>query len=215
MKHPAARSILILYFLFDQALCRFLLFPLMRASFSDDAYHSLALVIRLLLLCAILFLWLPHGVKETRIDRRTLPNGIRCVLLSVLAMVCIQSAAVFVLKEIGAVSANQIYVNTLQSEDLFRALFEGLIYAPLCEEIVFRDTLISEINALIHPKAGVLLSGVLFGLLHFAGASLTQFVFIPLYALCGYILALCHRRSGSLVYAMGAHFILNLLAMLV
>ena len=215
MKHSSARIILILYFLFDQVLCRFLLFPLMRASFSSQAYHSLALVIRLFLLCAILLIWLPHGLKETRMDRRTFPYGIGRVLLSVSAMVFIQCAVTFLLKQAGAVSSNQIYVDTLQSEHLFRALFEGLIYAPLIEEIVFRDELISEMNSRISPKAGVLLSCLLFGLLHCAGASFTQIVFVPLYAFCGSILYLCYRRSGSLVYAMGAHFILNLLAMLV
>lgn len=214
MKH-SARVILILYFLFDQVLCRFLLFPLMRASLSAEAYHSLALVIRLVLLCAILLLWLPHGMKETRIDRRTLPYGLRCMLVSVLAMVCIQSTALFVLKQTGAVSANQIYVMSLRNEHLFRALFEGLIYAPLMEEIVFRDELILELNSFINPKAGVLLSCALFGLMHGAGASLAQLLFVPLYAVCGSVLYLCYRRSGSLVYAMGAHFIFNLLAMLV
>ena len=83
------------------------------------------------------------------------------------------------------------------------SLVSAVILAPLLEELLFRG---ASLNALFDfGKRGILLSGLLFALMHYSVYSL-------LYAfVAGCLIAYFSKRTNSLKTAVGLHFINNLI----
>lgn len=217
-KFSKKADILILYFLFDQMLCRFLLFPLMEKHMQTYAYHTSVILLRTALVCAVGLLHmkaLVHEAESFRMNKRKgLPECIGCVILILLA----EMSYLSLFRSSAAAAANQSAVNLIKDENIFRGILESLLYAPLIEEIVFRDVLIDALKEHTGKAAAVLFSCILFGFMHVctglqAGVS-AGFVLLPLYGACGLILSLCKEQSGSLFYAIASHFLVNLVVML-
>ncbi len=81
-------------------------------------------------------------------------------------------------------------------------LFLAVICAPIVEEIILRKVFIDRVRKFGDGWA-ILLSGLLFGLLH---GNFTQFFYA---ALLGAFLAFIYVRTGKLQYTIGLHMILN------
>jgi hypothetical protein len=77
----------------------------------------------------------------------------------------------------------------------------AIIFAPIFEELLFRAVLV--------PRAGVVLSALLFGLLHFGYGSVVEVIGV---VLVGLILGLVFRSSKSITPCILIHFIYNLIS---
>jgi hypothetical protein len=80
-------------------------------------------------------------------------------------------------------------------------LVVAIIFAPIFEELLFR--------ALLVPRAGVVLSALLFGLLHFTYGSVVEVVGV---VLVGLILGLVFRSSKSITPCILIHFIYDFMS---
>ncbi|MBI4863256.1 MAG: CPBP family intramembrane metalloprotease [Candidatus Riflebacteria bacterium] len=81
-------------------------------------------------------------------------------------------------------------------------VFAALVLAPVSEELFFRGVLYRAARAQLGEVQGVVLSALLFAVLHVDRPVL-------LMALLGVLLALAYRATGTLVASIGAHFLFN------
>ena len=79
---------------------------------------------------------------------------------------------------------------------------------PLAEELLYRGVVYRRMRAVFGVRAAIVLSAVLFGLMH---ANLVQFLYA---GLLGLLLAYLTERTGSLWAAVAAHIGANLLAVI-
>lgn len=103
-----------------------------------------------------------------------------------------------------------VHVARTGSPLLFAALaFTGVVIAPIAEEILFRGFLYTTLRRYAPPLGAILLSAVVFSLVHgFAYGFLQLFVI-------GFLLAYLYERTGSLVASIAAHAANNLYSFLV
>lgn len=87
--------------------------------------------------------------------------------------------------------------------------FFGVVLAPLSEELYFRGLLFPVLRKHIGLRGGILISGFIFGLMHFDPLRL-----LPL-ALGGMALAWLYQKTGSLYSAITAHGVWNGLMLLI
>jgi membrane protease YdiL (CAAX protease family) len=80
----------------------------------------------------------------------------------------------------------------------------AVIFAPIIEELLFRAVLV--------PRAGVVLSALVFGLLHFGYGSIVEVVGV---VLVGLILGLVFRSSKSITPCILIHLIYNVVSITV
>lgn len=110
---------------------------------------------------------------------------------------------------IGEIPDNQ---KSLQSLNLIYLSFSSLIYAPIVEELLFRASIRKIIK---NKKLFIIISGLIFGLIHVIGASsLSQYLFIIEYGFCGCFLAFLYTKYNNIYLNISAHFILNLMGVL-
>jgi membrane protease YdiL (CAAX protease family) len=83
-------------------------------------------------------------------------------------------------------------------------LMLATMWAPLCEELVFRGALYRHLRGYLPAVAAALVVGLLFGFMHNYGPLMTP----PLIAL-GFSFALLREWRGSLIAPMTAHFLHN------
>jgi membrane protease YdiL (CAAX protease family) len=88
----------------------------------------------------------------------------------------------------------------------------AVIVAPISEELFFRAFLVKKISSIINPWAGILISSVLFGLVHFSYGSIME---IAGAFVIGAILAVVFYKSKSITPCLSIHIFYNLLAILV
>lgn len=107
--------------------------------------------------------------------------------------------------------------NNLVLEQLF-ALSRGVtfimatmtvIFAPLCEELLFRGVLINSFTSKYRGWA-IFASGLAFGLVHLNSTVVGSLLYIGI----GWILAYCYCRYNNLTITWGIHFLVNLPATL-
>ena len=111
-------------------------------------------------------------------------------------------------------SANQQLATDLTLSQPFFAFFAVVVFAPLTEELIFRGML----ARYLFPKQEnsrqttlfLLVSSVLFALIHFPG-SLQQFL---VYASLGFSLGLAYISRKGLVYSISLHALNNLIGFL-
>ncbi|MBP5342421.1 CPBP family intramembrane metalloprotease [bacterium] len=93
--------------------------------------------------------------------------------------------------------------------------FTTVILAPFLEEFEFRK-LIFDAFPNTHFIFPVITSSILFGLLHMAEFSLIELLYLPIYAIPGFILALIYHYSGKNIFASYlTHSLVNLLSYIV
>ncbi len=132
---------------------------------------------------------------------------------------------------------NQTTVSDIVLDSPFFSFFAIVLFAPFCEEMGYRIGLVDTIGH--KPKfrlLGIVLSGIIFGLIHFDFTSITQLFVasssgksaetilqlryalynellnLPLYILPGTVLAFLYAKTGEIATSMGAHLLNNLLS---
>lgn len=88
-------------------------------------------------------------------------------------------------------------------------IFIPLLYAPIMEELIFRKIFIAELPWRLPLPARIIFSSVLFSLFH---GELTHF---HVYMSVGLILGFVYYKTKRLIIPITAHFILNLVVLLV
>ncbi|MBU0532620.1 CPBP family intramembrane metalloprotease [Candidatus Micrarchaeota archaeon] len=91
-------------------------------------------------------------------------------------------------------------------------LLFAVIAAPVSEEFFFRAFLVKKISSIINPWAGILISSILFGLVHFSYGSIMEIVGA---FTIGTILAVIFHKSKSITPCLAIHIFYNLLAIIV
>ena len=136
-----------------------------------------------------------------------------------------------------AQNQNQTTVSDIVLDSPFFSFFAIVLFAPFCEEMGYRIGLVDTIGH--KPKfrlLGIVLSGIVFGLIHFDITSITQLfaasssgksaetilqlryalfnelLNLPLYILPGTVLAFLYAKTGEIAASMSAHLLNNLLS---
>ncbi len=86
-----------------------------------------------------------------------------------------------------------------------------VLFAPVIEEVVFRYTIMSRPN--LNPTLALLLSSVLFGLIHVISAG--DYIYIILYLAMGLALGYVYQRSQNIWYSIGVHFLQNFISTII
>ncbi|MBU3179901.1 CPBP family intramembrane glutamic endopeptidase [Clostridium psychrophilum] len=89
------------------------------------------------------------------------------------------------------------------------SIFSTIVIAPIYEEIIFRGILLRGMARKISPNIALLVSALLFAVVHMNIAQGINAFFL------GIVLGLIYLRSGSIYLSIFAHFINNLMALLV
>jgi len=87
-------------------------------------------------------------------------------------------------------------------------LFVAAFSPAVCEEVLFRGAILSGLRTKLHPAVAVIITGILFGLLHL------MIWRILLTALLGILIGYVVVRSGSIFPGMLFHFVVNASAIL-
>lgn len=110
---------------------------------------------------------------------------------------------------------NQANNLTYMSADPFGFLVSSLVFAPFIEETVFRGCIFAPLRQKHSFVFSALLSGFLFGFLHVLASVMSrdygQCIYLLVYALCGFVLAIPYERTGSIFSGMFTHMLYNLL----
>lgn len=94
---------------------------------------------------------------------------------------------------------------------LSMAAVYGIAIAPFAEELFFRAFTFTGISKRWGVPVGIVVSGSLFGLLHFVGNPILYKSLIPLSAV-GIIFGATYWRSGNIASTITAHFLYNVIA---
>ena len=111
-------------------------------------------------------------------------------------------------------SANQQMVDQLAQEQPLFAFFMAVVFAPLTEELTFRAMLARFVfphqDNIKQTALFLLVSSLIFALVHFPGTPL-QFL---VYASLGFSMGLAYISKGGLAYSIALHALNNLIAFL-
>lgn len=106
----------------------------------------------------------------------------------------------------GAENQNQI-INMFSKSPIYTYL-SAVIFAPIVEELVFRQSvrnLIPKYNILF-----ILVSGLIFGGMHVLGAdTFAEFIYIIPYSIPGMVFAYVLTKSNNIFTTIGLHFVHN------
>ena len=92
-------------------------------------------------------------------------------------------------------SINQQSLMRLYNQQPVLCIITTVLIVSFIEDVVFRGVLLSIISERIGLISGVVLSSVLFGLLHVASGDL---IYLPIYTILGLIIALSYVKSKTL-----------------
>ena len=85
------------------------------------------------------------------------------------------------------------------------------LIAPICEEILFRGFLYGALRNRLGTGAAATIAGLIFGCAHLTTAS-DSWQIVPPIAFFGIALCLLYERTGSIFPGMGAHMLMNAIA---
>jgi membrane protease YdiL (CAAX protease family) len=98
-------------------------------------------------------------------------------------------------------SLNEQFIN---KESLLTQLIAGCLVAPIIEEIIFRGVIIGRLFK-NKPYIGIVVSSVIFGLLHFSNIFLA-----PMYIFSGLIFSIAYYKTKKLEVSISMHIMINL-----
>lgn len=112
------------------------------------------------------------------------------------------------------IAGNEQSVRNIFAKAPIYMFFSAVIFAPFCEEMVFRLSIKKIIN---NNKIFIITSGLLFGLLHVIGNinNLTDILYIIPYSVPGFVFAYMYSKTNNIYVPMGFHFFHNLILMLI
>lgn len=152
---------------------------------------------------AMAYLW-KEDLSST-LDAMEFPGDIpRNIILSIagFAMVFIVLFFLGMAAYMAGFADQQAVYDKVNDLPLFILVF-AIVAAPVSEELFFR--------AMLVPRAGVILSSVLFGLMHVAYGSIVE---IAGAALIGLVLAIIYKASRSITPCLIIHILYNLISII-
>ena len=110
-------------------------------------------------------------------------------------------------------STNQIDLNNTLITEPFKMIFLACIYAPLCEEIMFRGCFRKIFN---NKWLFIILSGLLFGAAHVLDdfQSLSELLYILSYSSIGFFLCYVYYKTNNIWCSIYYHFIQNAMSII-
>lgn len=84
-------------------------------------------------------------------------------------------------------------------------LISTVIISPICEELLFRGVFLNRLKLIVPTSFAILISSILFGMLHSYGSIISAFVF-------GVCMCIIYLKTKNVLTCILAHFINNLLA---
>lgn len=119
----------------------------------------------------------------------------------------------------SSTSENQVQVIQNLEALPFVTLFSSLIYAPICEEILFRGVFYRCVRPHLRLVPAILLSAFSFGFIHVMKSLLTgnlnDLWYLLSYALIGAFLAIAYEKTDTIYGSIFLHFMNNAIAFLV
>lgn len=134
------------------------------------------------------------------------PVDLRLVLYAVVMGVAVQPIGMLVsyLSSLFDSSALDAYFGSAAGGSLPMSLFIMAFLPAVTEELICRGVVLKGyLTSGVAPRKAALLNGLFFGLMHM---NLRQFFYA---FLLGYVIALAVIRSGSVIYGMIMHFVIN------
>lgn len=92
-------------------------------------------------------------------------------------------------------------------DNILLCILAVLIIGPIIEEIAFRGIIMSQLRSTMSSNTAIVISGLLFGLLHAMTGSIVTVLFA---CLGGLIFSLAYEKTGSLLVAIATHMVGNL-----
>lgn len=134
------------------------------------------------------------GLSRDKLNVTAFITGIK-----LLAIVFVFEVAISLFSQVTSIQLPTNVGTVLQGFPLYFLVFSFLI-APINEEIMFRGFLV--------PRIGIVLSAIIFAILHSGYASISEFAAALLFGLvAGYY----YRKTGSLYATIFAHIAVNLI----
>lgn len=107
----------------------------------------------------------------------------------------------------GVAQNQEAVLNFLREMPLYM-YFSAVIFAPIAEELVFRQGFR---QIILNDKLFILLSGLSFGVIHIIAAEeiISQLPFLPAYTIPGFVFAYLLVKTKNIFVPIGIHFVHN------
>ncbi|MBQ8825538.1 MAG: CPBP family intramembrane metalloprotease [Oscillospiraceae bacterium] len=190
--------------------------PFIKEEFTEDGYAVIGFAEASVMFCApaaasiIVFLVYSLASKtkiSSLFDKREVSRGfllktVGVCLFAHLAGGLLQLLVMYILTSLGYDTPDLDFVLADDAPTNFMNVFTSVLLAPAAEELLFRGVLLKE-TARVSQRFGIVLSAVIFGLMH---GNPYQFV---LGTLIGLVLGYVTVKSGSLIPAIIGHAAVN------
>ena len=179
-------------------------------SLSDKIQNIALILIDISFMFIIYFIYRKELKKEfTAFIKNFKDNfffGLKWWLIGLMLMV---SSNIIINLIYSSPALNEQSVQTMLKQMPIYVAFSACIFAPFCEEIIFRKSLGKVFkNSFIF----ILVSGLLFGLVHnLDGLGTLQMLYLIPYGLFGCIFAFMYKKKKNIFVSMTFHFIHNFL----
>lgn len=119
----------------------------------------------------------------------------------------------------GGSGSNEEALEIMFNVAPYSLVFSAVIFAPIVEEIVFRGAIFNLLYKEDKPYKAILISGLLFGLLHvfsgLLGGSFVELLYLIIYFTMGAILGFIYHKTKNIYICIGVHFINNLISVII
>lgn len=162
-------------------------------------------------LMIVIFNWqFKKGQTPNKIFQKLSNQDINAIITGVIALFIIKIIYAMFMDQVGQTQNDQALQQMfkLSTNTAFMMFLMTAIFAPLCEELLFRGIFMRY----FFPKNTVLaifFSGLVFGTLHFHLGDI--FWTLLLYCTLGWVLAYYYKKTGKLLVSIMIHFLNNIL----
>ena len=108
----------------------------------------------------------------------------------------------------GGIANNEAVNREIASKFYIYAFPSMVIFAPICEETIFRLSLRKAVN---NKYLFPIISGLLFGFIHVLGTTGLELLYIIPYASLGFVFAYMYQKQDTIISSITAHIIHNLI----
>ena len=192
-------------------ICMALLFGVRRVIDNDVLLFLLYIVI-MLLTCSVFYKDLKRDIKYFKEYFREYSSFVFKNYLKGMGVLLIINLSIRVTTGITS-PTNQVDINNELLIEPLKMIFVASIYAPICEEILFRGCFRKIIN---NKWLFIILSGFLFGAAHVVDdfQSLGELLYILSYASIGCFLAYVYHKTNNICTSIYYHFIQNTMSII-
>ncbi|HKM23598.1 MAG TPA: type II CAAX endopeptidase family protein [Erysipelothrix sp.] len=148
--------------------------------------------------------------------KENIASVFKSMFLLFLGNIVINVMIIYVLK-VEMLPENQEIVESMIKSAALPMFLATVVFAPLVEEIIFRGVLYQNLRSKTRFYLPMILSTLIFASMHLVagfvvGRGWTEFIFIFQYGLISLFMIRSMEETGTIVGAIGVHFLNNLLA---